>query len=51
MTNTPGLSSIKAINHSNIEYSYHYQKRMNMINDFGYEKQIDQYCPELLSGP
>ena len=22
-----------------------------MTNDFGYEKQIDQYCPELLSGP
>jgi len=24
---------------------------MNITNDFAYEKKIDQYCPELLSGP
>lgn len=51
MTNTPGLSSIKAINHANIEQSYYYQKKLNLANDFGYEKNIEQYCPELLDGP
>ncbi|KRX00149.1 hypothetical protein PPERSA_10648 [Pseudocohnilembus persalinus] len=45
---TPGLNSIQCLNSLPIEYQYYYNKRQDLPKDYGYESEMEKYCPGIL---
>jgi len=45
---TPGLNSIHALNTIPIEKINYYNKRLAIPKDFGYEDELEKYCPGIL---